>query len=73
MRRLKVVLREEAVADLADTYRYIARVSGNPVVAIGFIRRIKSRCQRIGTVPMGGNARDDLYPAFASFLLSIRP
>jgi toxin ParE1/3/4 len=62
MRRHKVVLREEAIADLADIYHYIARASGSPVTAIGFIHRIKSRCQRIGIVPMGGTARDDLQP-----------
>jgi toxin ParE1/3/4 len=32
------------------------------VTAIGFVRRIKSRCERIGIVPMGGVARDDLQP-----------
>jgi toxin ParE1/3/4 len=60
MRRLRVVLREEAVADLADIYNHIARVGGSHVTAIGFVRRIKARCQRIGNVPMGGIARDDL-------------
>ena len=62
MRRLKVVLREEAIADLADIYNHISRVSGSAVTAIGFVRRIKARCQRIGNVPMGGIARDDLQP-----------
>lgn len=62
MRRLKVVFREEAIADLADIYTYIARVSGSGATAIGFVRRIKARCRRIGNVPMGGTARDDLQP-----------
>ena len=62
MRRLKVALREEAIADLAEIYHYIARASGSPVTAIRFVRRIRSRCQRIGNVPMGGVARDDLLP-----------
>ena len=62
MRRHKVVLREEAIADLAEIYRYIARASGSPVTAIRFVRRIRSRCQRIGLVPMGGTARDELRP-----------
>ncbi len=60
MRRLKLVLREEAIADLADIYNHIARISGSPVTAIGFVRRIKAHCQRIGIVPMGGVARNDL-------------
>jgi toxin ParE1/3/4 len=60
MRRLKVVLREEAITDLAAIYDYIARVGGSHGTAIGFVRRIKARCQRIGNVPMGGIARDDL-------------
>ena len=72
MRRHKVVLREEAIADLAEIYRYIARASGSPVTAIRFVRRIRSRCQRIGNVPtrcagaparrVGGTARDDPRP-----------
>ena len=62
MRRLEVFLREEALADLADIYNHIARVSGSPVTAIGFVRRIKARCERIGIVPMGGVARNDLQP-----------
>jgi toxin ParE1/3/4 len=60
MRRLRVVLREEAIADLADIYNHIARAGGSHLAAIGFVRRIKARCQRIGNVPMGGIARDDL-------------
>jgi toxin ParE1/3/4 len=62
MRRLEVVLREEALADLTEIYTYISRASGNPVTAIGFVRRMRSRCERIGIVPMGGTARDDLQP-----------
>jgi toxin ParE1/3/4 len=62
MRRLKVVLREQAIADLADIYNHIARASGSHVTAIGFVRRIRARCRRIGNVPMGGIARDDLRP-----------
>jgi plasmid stabilization system protein ParE len=70
MRRLKVVLREEAIADLADIYHHIARVSGSHVAAIGFVRRIKARCQRIGNVPMPAMT---CIPACAPFLSSIRP
>lgn len=62
MRRLKVILREEAIADLAEIYHHIARVSGSRGTAIGFVRRIKARCRRIGLVPMGGMARSDLRP-----------
>jgi hypothetical protein len=40
MRRLKVVLREEAIADLTDIYNHIVRASGSHVTAIGFARRI---------------------------------
>lgn len=62
MRRLEVVLREEAIDDLADIYAYIEHVSASPVTALAFIHRIKARCQRIGIAPMGGVARDDLQP-----------
>jgi toxin ParE1/3/4 len=62
MHRLKVVLHEEAIADLSDIYAYIAQISASPVMALGFVHRIKARCQRIGIVPMGGRPRDDLHP-----------
>jgi toxin ParE1/3/4 len=60
MNRLKVILREEAIEDLAEIYRHIARVSGSSVTAIRFIRRIRRRCERIGNAPFGGRSRDDL-------------
>jgi toxin ParE1/3/4 len=60
MRRIPVILLEGAISDLQDIYRYIAGQSGSPTTAIRFIRRIRRRCQRIGQVPFGGRARDDL-------------
>jgi toxin ParE1/3/4 len=60
--RLDVELAESAIADLDEIYNYIARISGSRLTAIRFIRRIRSRCRRIGNVPFGGRARDDLEP-----------
>lgn len=51
MQRLSVVLREEAIADLEDIYRYIAEQSGYPEQAWRFVQRIRARCERIGDVP----------------------
>jgi toxin ParE1/3/4 len=62
MRHLKVIFHAEAIADLIDIYTYIERASGNAITAIGFVRRIRGRCERIGIVPMGGTARNDLHP-----------
>src|ERR1700722_5136972 len=62
MRRLKVRFRPAAYADLENTYRYVFRASGSQITAQRFVTRIKNRCLRIGNVPYGGRARDDLEP-----------
>lgn len=62
MRRFPVFLNEEAIRDLDEIYRYVAEASGSPLTAIRFVRRIRRRCLRIGNVPFGGQARDDLKP-----------
>jgi hypothetical protein len=50
MHRLKVVLREEAIGDLADIYTYIERVSASPV----------TQCRGTRVLP---NARISMLPA----------
>jgi toxin ParE1/3/4 len=62
MRRLPVVLREGAVSDLTEIYRYITDQSGYPEQAWRFVQRIRTRCERIGDVPHGGRPRDGLAP-----------
>jgi toxin ParE1/3/4 len=62
MRRLPVVLREEAVADLFEIYRYIAEQSGYPEQAWRFVQRIRARCERIGDVPHGAGAHVTIWP-----------
>jgi toxin ParE1/3/4 len=62
MKSLPVTLREEAIADLAEIYRYIWQRSGDPERAWRFIERIRARCERIGDAPHGGRPRDDLMP-----------
>lgn len=60
MRELPVYLREEALADLDGIFDYIVGNGGSPDVAIGFVRRIRARCEKIGHVPEGGMLRADL-------------
>ena len=62
MRRLKVRYRPEALADLEDIFRAVLRKSASQVTAERFVGRIRERCHRIGNVPRGGRARDDLEP-----------
>jgi toxin ParE1/3/4 len=62
MRRLEVRFRPDALRDLEDIYHHIYRLSLNPVIANGFVSRIRDRCHRIGDAPHGGVARDDLAP-----------
>lgn len=60
MRELPVFLREEAIADLEEVYDFIVGNGAPPPVAIGFIRRIRIRCEKIGLAPDGGMPRPDL-------------
>jgi toxin ParE1/3/4 len=62
MRPGEVRYRPEAIADLADIYRIIRRVSASPVTARRFVERIRERCRRIGILPHAGRPRDDLFP-----------
>src|SRR2546428_10433823 len=62
MRSLRVVLREEAIADLDELQRFIAR-SGAPRAAVRYIRRIHARCNKLGSAPFSGVPRDDLEPS----------
>lgn len=62
MRQLKVRYRPEAVDDLEDIFRYVFRISASQVTAQNFVGRLRARCRRIGLVPLGGRARDDLEP-----------
>ena len=62
MRRLKVTYRPEAQTDFRDIYMYVLTRSGDKAMAEGFYQRIRTRCERIGLVPLGGRPRDDLEP-----------
>lgn len=62
MRRLKVRYRPHALSDLREIFDFIALASGSQSVARDFVRRIMTRCRKIGDVPFGGRPRDDLAP-----------
>ena len=57
----EVVFRPRAEERLESLYDYIAE-RGGPVVAIGYIRRIRAACLAFDTFPQRGNERDDLLP-----------
>ncbi|MBY3196108.1 type II toxin-antitoxin system RelE/ParE family toxin [Rhizobium leguminosarum] len=62
MRRAKVIYRPEALSDLRQIYIDIADMSRSHVIANGFVKRIMTRCRKIGDAPNGGRPRDDLMP-----------
>jgi toxin ParE1/3/4 len=67
MNRADVVFREEASADLADIYRWVNESSLDPLTAERFVARLVVACERIGDRPLGGRARDDLFPGLRTF------
>lgn len=66
MRRHRVVLREQAYADLDAIARFIIASGGTAATAEAFVGRIWRRCQRIGDAPHAGRPRDDLAPGLRS-------
>lgn len=62
MRRLEVRYRQAAIDDLDDIFSTVLRGSASLMIAIGFIERIRARCERIGNAPHGGRPREDLEP-----------
>jgi len=60
MERVPVRFRPETVTELTELADYIAEQSGLPAMALGFVRRIRRRCEAIGDVPGGGEHPPDL-------------
>lgn len=58
----KVVFRPAAEQDLAALYAYIRDARADPVVAIGYIRRIRAFCEGLEPFPERGTPRDDIRP-----------
>jgi len=58
-----LLFRPVAEADLTALYHYIAEQSGHHEWAIGYIRRIRTWCEKLRTFPEAGPLRDDLRPS----------
>ncbi|WP_375458664.1 type II toxin-antitoxin system RelE/ParE family toxin [uncultured Enterovirga sp.] len=59
---LRVILNPAASADLAQLYRYIAESTGQPLIALRYVTRLRDRCERLADVPEQGTTRSDLLP-----------
>jgi len=62
MQRLRFVLLAEARDSLRSIVDFLLRSGASRKTALGFVARIRARCERIGHVPLGGRPRDDLAP-----------
>ena len=58
----KVLIRPSAERDLAALYAYIRDARGDPTVAIAYLRRIRTFCEGLATLPLRGVRRDDIRP-----------
>lgn len=59
--RYKIRFAASARADLLQIYRYIASRSG-PLVARGYVDRIRAYCHGFADAPERGERRDDVTP-----------
>lgn len=65
MKQFKLVISDEAVADLIDIWTYIAEDS--PERADHFIDQIHEKCDALTETPMLGRERNELVPGMRSF------
>lgn len=67
MKRHKVVILDDASADIVGIYDYVLESSLNGATAERFVRRIVDACRRLGDMPMAGRRCDHLLPGLRSF------
>ncbi|UOA30224.1 type II toxin-antitoxin system RelE/ParE family toxin [Pseudosulfitobacter sp. DSM 107133] len=59
MKQVPVYLSAQAEEDLEGIADFIFERSGEPLIALGFVQRIRARCHKIGLAPAGGAPRPD--------------
>lgn len=57
MKQVPVYLSAQAEEDLEGIADFIFERSREPLIALGFVQRIRARCQKIGLAPAGGTPR----------------
>ncbi len=60
MKRLPVIYRPEAIADLEEIFCYILNESRDQITAKRFTNRIKAHCDKVGNAPHSGTPRPEL-------------
>lgn len=59
----KVIYEQTARDDLRAIFHWIAQAA-DPETARAYVKRIRERCDGLGTFPERGSARDDIAPAW---------
>lgn len=62
MRSFSVSFRPQALEDLEAIFMAVLSGTGSVAIAVGFVERLRLRCERIGHAPHSGRPRDDLEP-----------
>ncbi len=62
MKNYDVSLSPDAIQDLTNIYHFIAKKSGYPEVALGYIEKLRDRCYTLQSAPIRGQRRDDIRP-----------
>ena len=66
VKRREVRLLEGAADDLREIFLSVAASSGSDDVALRYVRRLRSSCERLDILAERGRSRDDLAPGLRS-------
>jgi toxin ParE1/3/4 len=63
----RVVISETAQADIENIYLFLIENGASGETALNYVLQLEERCQKLGTMPMGGRPRDDVRPGLRIF------
>lgn len=72
MKRLEVVFGADVPLEIAHLEEWLALRGAGVSTISRYIDRLRTRCEEIGDVPLGGKRRDDLLPGLRTIMFEAR-
>jgi toxin ParE1/3/4 len=72
MKRLEVLYGPDAPLDIGLLEEWLALNGAGLLTIERYVARLRERCERIGALPFGGRARDDLLPGLRTVIFESR-